>query len=213
MDPKRIESESFRRIEALVPREERERLSFGEWEVIRRVIHTTGDVGFLRLMRFSKGAVEQGVSALLEGLSVLTDTRMLLSGISTGRLDTLGVPAFCFIGDEGTRRLSLERGITRSSAAMEVAIERIKGLGIVAIGNAPTALFHLLHLVAKKKKDLRLVIGTPVGFVSAIESKETLMASKIPYITCLGTRGGSPVAAAIINALSVMALKEMGQKA
>jgi precorrin-8X/cobalt-precorrin-8 methylmutase len=132
----------------------------------------------------------------------------LLAGISTGRLDRLGVEAFCLMADPDVAREASRRGTTRAAVAMEQALPRLAG-GIVAIGNAPTALLRLLELLAAGALPPALVVGVPVGFVNAAESKEALAQQNCPFITALGPKGGSGVAAAIINALAVMALEEM----
>ncbi len=211
MDPAKIEEESFRRIEALLPASIKGQFTHSEWEVTRRIIHTTGDPEFYKLVRFSKGAVDEGVKALLEKKGVYADTRMLLSGISTGRLKELSVSAFCLINDNEVVRRAKESSITRAAASIDSLIDRQKkgmDTGIVAIGNAPTALFYLLDAIKEISWRPSLIIGTPVGFVGAEESKEALMASDIPFITCVGTRGGSTVAASIVNALAIMALRK-----
>ncbi len=214
MDPGAIEKESFRIIDSQVGARDKARFNRLEWPVVRRAIHTTGDLEFHNLMHFSPGAVECGVKSLLEGKAVLADTQMLLAGITTGRLRALGVDAFSLISMDEVRELAQKMHITRSAASMDLLIDDIgvaRDVGIVAIGNAPTALFRLLERVNEGMWRPRLVVGTPVGFVGAKESKEALMASGLPYITCVGTRGGSTVAASIVNQLAVQALMEKGK--
>lgn len=218
-NPQRIEAESFRIIDASVEETEKMKFSPLEWMVARRAIHTTGDLDFCKLMRFSRGAVQLGVDILKRGCTVYADTRMLMAGISTGRLDELGVEVVCLVSDQETRDLARRRGITRSAASVDRVFEEpdLKhNIKIFAIGNAPTALFRLLHWVdgsprAEDRVSMEtdiLVIGTPVGFVGAKESKDALMASGIPYISCIGTRGGSTVAASILNQLAIEALEQ-----
>jgi len=203
--PQEIEVESFRRIEAQAGPHA---LPPAVWPVVRRMIHTTGDFDYLRTVRFHPQAVAAGVAALRRGCQVGTDTRMLLAGISTGRLSRLGVEAFCLMADPEVAREAVRRGTTRAAVAMEQALPRLAG-GIVAIGNAPTALLKLLELLAAGAPPPALVVGVPVGFVNAAESKEALAQQDFPFITALGPKGGSGVAAAIINALAVMALEEI----
>lgn len=212
MDPLRIEEESFKIIDGLVGDEARKRFSDLEWEVVRRTIHTTGDPEFYRLMQFSQGVLPLGVGALRGGCMVFADTNMLMAGIGTGRLDRLGVMARCLVAEPHTRDLAETRSITRAAASIDRVFEDPELAGkirVFAIGNAPTALFRLLHWLKRSdKKTGVVVIGTPVGFVGAAESKDALMASGIPYITCTGTRGGSAVAASILNQLAIIALRD-----
>jgi precorrin-8X/cobalt-precorrin-8 methylmutase len=202
--PQEIEAESFRRIEA---RAGSHNLPPEVWFVVRRLIHTSADLDYIENVRFHPQAVAQGVAALRQGHPVGTDTRMLLSGISTGRLPRLGVEAFCLMDDPEVAVEAAHRGTTRAAVAMELALPRLAG-GIVAIGNAPTALLRLLELLAAGAPAPALVVGIPVGFVNAAESKELLSAQKIPFITALGPKGGSAAAASVINALAIMALEE-----
>jgi precorrin-8X/cobalt-precorrin-8 methylmutase len=134
---------------------------------------------------------------------------MLLAGISTERLRGLGVDAHCFIDDPVVAQTALRHGITRSAAAMDRALPLLEQ-GIVVIGNAPTALLRVLEFMEKGAVHPALVIGLPVGFVSAPEAKEALIRMDFPYITTLGPKGGSAVAASTVNALAIMALEEEG---
>jgi precorrin-8X/cobalt-precorrin-8 methylmutase len=203
--PQEIEAESFRRIEAAAGAH-----GFPPtvWAVVRRMIHTSGDLDYLKTVRFHPQAVAAGVAALRRRGAVGTDTRMLLAGISTGRLKQLGVEAFCLMDDPEVGREAARRRVTRATVAMERTLPRLAG-GIVAIGNAPTALLRLLEMLAAGAPPPALVLGLPVGWVNAAESKEALNRQDFcPYITALGPKGGSPVAAAVINALAIMALEE-----
>jgi precorrin-8X/cobalt-precorrin-8 methylmutase len=202
--PQEIERESFRRIEAqtgghgLPPR---------EWAVVRRMIHTSGDFDYKENVRLHPRAIDAALEALRRGRPVVADTRMLQAGISTGRLDRLGVEVICLMDDQEVAHEAARRGVTRAEVAMELALPRVAG-GIVAIGNAPTALLSLLDLLAAGAPPPALVVGVPVGFVNAAESKEALARQDCPFITSLGPKGGSAVAASIINALAIMALTE-----
>jgi len=203
--PQEIEAESLRRIEAQVGAHD---FSPEDWFVVRRLIHTSADLDYLKNVRFHPQAVAAGVAALRRGQALVTDTRMLLSGISTGRLARLGVTPFCLMDDPEVAQEAARQGTTRAAAALEAALPRLAG-GIVAIGNAPTALLRLLELLKAGAPPPALVVGIPVGFVHAAESKEALSRQECPFITALGPKGGSAVAAAAINALAIMALKEM----
>ncbi|WP_027718530.1 precorrin-8X methylmutase [Desulfovirgula thermocuniculi] len=199
-DPKTIEEESMRIIEQVV---ELHAFSPGEKAVVKRVIHSAGDPSLAGLMRFHPRALECGVAALRSGCIILTDVSMVKSGLSRKPLALLGVEVRCLIDHPAVAEMAREKGITRAMAAMELGASVADG-GIIAIGNAPTALFALCRLIAGGKAKPALVVATPVGFVGAAEAKRELMALDVPYITVTGTRGGSPMAAAIVNALLFM---------
>ena len=203
--PQEIEAESFRRIDAQVGAHD---FSPEVWPVVRRMIHTSGDLGYLETVRLHPQAVAVGVAALRRGAVVSTDTRMLLAGISSGRLKRLGVEPFCILEAPEVGEAAARQGTTRTAVGLEWALPRLAG-GIVAIGNAPTALLRLLELLDAGASPPALVVGLPVGFVNAAESKEALTRQQCPFITSLGPKGGSAVAAAVINALAVMALEEV----
>lgn len=202
--PQEIETESFRRIEAQMGGR---KLPSREWAVARRMIHTTGDFEYLDNVRFHPRALAAGLAALGQGRPVVTDTRMLMAGIGTGRLARLGVKVTCLMDDPEVAQEAAERGLTRAAVAMERGLPLAAG-GIVAIGNAPTALLCLMDLLAAGAEPPALIVGVPVGFVNAAESKEALAGLTYPFITSLGPKGGSAVAASIINALAIMALEE-----
>jgi precorrin-8X/cobalt-precorrin-8 methylmutase len=205
MRPEEIEAESFRIIEAeagahpWLP---------AEWPVVRRVIHTSADFDYVRSMLFSADAVARGVAAIRCGRGIVTDTNMALAGISKPRLEKFGIAAACFVADPGVARDAVAQGITRSTLAMRKGAAD-PGNGIFVIGNAPTALFELVRLVKVEGVRPDLIIGLPVGFVGAAESKERLIAEaaelKAPFIANRGRKGGSNVAAAVVNALLIMA--------
>ncbi len=204
-----IESESFRIIgsemdESALPGE--------QLPVIKRVIHATADFDFAELLRFSPGAVEAGISIIRNGRSIITDVTMVETGISKARLKAFNKGALnlhCFIADKSVARESKRSSITRSAAAMRKAAPLMDG-AIVAIGNAPTALNELMSLIKSGAASPKLVIGVPVGFVDAEESKNKLMASGVEFISTAGRKGGSTVAVAIVNALLIMAGEETG---
>ncbi len=203
--PEEIEAESFRIIEEEVGPHS---WSPAQWPIVRRVIHTSADFDFARSMFFSPDAVARGVAALREGRGIVTDTTMALSGISKPRLKQLGIITSCHVADPDVATQAKAEGITRSVAAMRKALSHPHN-GIFVIGNAPTALFELLRLAEKEGFRPELVIGLPVGFVGAAESKELLLTKAhdldIPFITNRGRKGGSTIAASVINALLIMA--------
>ncbi len=204
--PEEIEAESFRMIDAEVGPHP---WSPAEWPVVRRVIHTSADFEYARSMFFSAGAVHRGVDALRRGGGIVTDTTMALSGINKGRLERFGSVVSCFVADPEVAREARSQGITRSILAMRKGVADRRN-GIFVIGNAPTALFELLRLVREEELRPDLVIALPVGFVGAAESKEALLAlasdfPQVPFITNRGRKGGSNVAAAVVNALLIMA--------
>lgn len=204
--PEEIEAESFRLIDAEVgphlwpP---------AEWAVVRRAIHTSADFDYARSMVFSAGAVAGGVAALRAGRGIVTDTTMALAGIAKPRLAQFGIRTSCFVADPAVARAAREAGVTRSILAMRAGAADSAN-GIFVIGNAPTALFELLRLIRKEGIRPGLIVGLPVGFVGAAESKEALLTlererPEIPFITNRGRKGGSTVAAAVINALLILA--------
>jgi precorrin-8X/cobalt-precorrin-8 methylmutase len=170
--------------------------------VVERVIHSTADFDFAGIIRTSPGAVEGGVLALQSGCPVITDVHMVRVGISEPRLSALGGTAHCFVADASTRQRAQAMAVTRSAMGMRLAAEQgLLAGSIVAIGNAPTALYEVLHLIEEGLQPA-LVIGVPVGFVSTVESKEALMqVTTVPWIVTAGRKGGSTVAVAIVNAL------------
>ena len=177
-----------------------------QWPVVRRAIHTTGDFEFAKLFQFSDGAVESGLAALKQGCPIVSDVTMITSGLSAQRLSVHGNKAYCFISDEDVIAIAKEKGETRAIWAMRKA--RDLGLldgAIIGVGNAPTALMRLIELVETQKARPALIVGLPVGFVNAAESKAALMELDYPYITNVGRKGGSNVAASVVNALAIMA--------
>jgi len=203
-NPQEIEMESFRRIEAEAGPH---RWAAPEWTVVRRMIHTTADFDYLTITRIHPRAVAAGVQALRQGRPVFTDTHMLAAGVSTGRLQRLGVEVRCIMDDPEVAAEATHRGITRAAAAME-RCQPCLGGSIMAIGNAPTALLKLLDLLLAGAPAPALIIGLPVGFVNAAEAKAALMAMDFPYISLVGRKGGSALAASVVNALAILALEE-----
>lgn len=175
--------------------------------LVERMIHTTADFEFADLVRVSPGAIEAGVAALRSGCVLITDVHMVRVGISAQRLAALGGVLHCFIDEPMVRAAATAQGITRGAQSMRLAAER--GLldgGIVAIGNAPTALEEVIRLIAAGARPA-LVVGVPVGFVGAAESKAALMqVTTVPWIAIEGRKGGSTLAVATINALLRLAV-------
>jgi precorrin-8X/cobalt-precorrin-8 methylmutase len=177
------------------------------WQVVRRMIHTSADFEYLESVRFHPGAITAGITAIRNGKPVITDTHMARTGIRQRDLAGFGVEIRCFMTDPATLRSASENGTTRAHAAVDVAARELAG-GIFVVGNAPTALLHLMELMARGEAAPALVVGLPVGFVNAAESKAKLMAGDTPFITNVGRKGGSNIAAAVINALILMAREE-----
>ncbi len=198
-DPREIELKSFEIIEGIL---KDKGLASPEKDVVVRVVHATADPDFADGIVFSEGAVRAGVNALRAGCGIVTDVSMLLAGI-VGSLPDGPARVSCLVSDPDAAALSRGNGITRSAAAMRKAssLGRLDG-AIVAVGNAPTALYEVIRLIREEGIRPALVVGTPVGFVGAAEAKEALLGlSGTPFITNRGRKGGTPVAAAIINAL------------
>jgi precorrin-8X/cobalt-precorrin-8 methylmutase len=171
-----------------------------QFAIIQRVIHATGDFSFADSLRFHPQAIETAIRMLRAGRPLVTDVQMVAAGINKKALATWGGNVFCEIANPEIAAIALGLGATRSETAILVALANCPGL--IAIGNAPTALLTVLNYCKKMAKKFDgVIIGAPVGFVNAAESKEILAAQKIPHIVTLGRKGGSPVAAAIVNAL------------
>ena len=173
-----------------------------ELAIVTRVIHTTGDFEFADNLRFSTDAIERG-KLLRSGCPIVTDVKMVSAGISTRFMADKNERVRCLIDDPRVIQFANDHEITRSEASMRLQKD-ILPKAVVAIGNAPTALLELLRLAREEAVIPGLIIGIPVGFVNAAESKDTLANSQLPFITSLGRKGGSPIAAAIINALNAL---------
>lgn len=169
--------------------------------VIKRVIHTTADFDYASNLRFSADACARGIEALRRGATVITDTTMAASGINKRVLARFGGSVRNFIADPEVATEAKARGLTRSAVSMDHAA-RLGEAAVFAIGNAPTALVRLFELiVAGDMTPPALIVGVPVGFVNVVESKELIMSLDVPFIVAVGRKGGSNVAAAIVNAL------------
>jgi len=186
-------------------------LPFAEWQVVRRVIHATADFEFKSSMRFGGDAIASGIRALCSGCPVLVDVKMIAVGLNEQRLGSYGCKVHCFISDDDVIATAKANDSTRAIESMRKA----HGLGVlsgavVAIGNAPTALLEVLRLVREEGARPALVVGVPVGFVSAAESKEALIDSSLPFVATMGRKGGSPIAVAILHALLLLSAPHPG---
>jgi len=168
--------------------------------ITKRVIHTSADFDYANTMRYSEGAIEKAKELIRNGAHIVTDTNMALSGINKKRLAEYGGLIHCFMADEDVAKEAKERQVTRATVSME----RAAGLNvpvIFAIGNAPTALISLYEQMKEGKFTPEFVIGVPVGFVNVVAAKELFLNSDVPYIINEGRKGGSNIAAAIVNAI------------
>lgn len=196
MKPMEIERRSFE----IITEELGDRKIDPEFElVVKRVIHTTADFDYYDNMAFSEHAVKKLMSAIEQGCDIVTDTTMAMSGINKKMLASFGGKVHCFIGDEDVALEARRRGVTRSLVSMEKAASFGKPL-IFAVGNAPTALYSICDLYKSGKLIPEMVIGVPVGFVNVVEAKEAVMETLPHYIVARGRKGGSNVAASIVNA-------------
>ena len=214
--PEKIESRSFEIIEEelisrgikLKPLASDRDCAIKSAPVYKRVIHTTADFDYAENLIFSDDALTKAYELLTSGGVIVTDTNMALSGINKAALNKLGLEAHCYMADESVIGEAEKRGMTRAAVSMERAAKLDKPV-IYAIGNAPTALIAINEAYEKHKElkedDLYhqpgLVIGVPVGFVNVVAAKELIMESGLPFIVAKGRKGGSNVAAAIVNAL------------
>ena len=191
--PQGIENLSFKIID-------KEALDHGfdslQWQIVRRMIHTSSDFEYIDTIRFHKKAIDAWIEAIKKGCSIITDTNMAKAGIRKN--------AQCFIKDEDVIKIASENNLTRAEAAVDKAVE-LMDQGIYVIGNAPTALLRLIHLVKEGKAKPALILGFPVGFVNAAESKQDLIQMDYPYISNIGRKGGSNIAASVVNALTIIA--------
>ncbi len=196
-DPEMIEAMSFQIIESLLPD-----LYFPPEQkaVVYRMVHTSGDPDIARDVVFSPEAISAGLQAIEQARPILVDTTMALAGLDKSRLTRYGCYSCCTLNLPGVAEGARSKGTTRSMAAIDLLGKETDG-SIIAIGNAPTALFRLIERVRQNELRPGLIIGLAVGFVGAAESKEELLKLNLPHITLRGTRGGSTLAAACINGL------------
>ena len=173
-----------------------------EWPIVRRVIHSTADFDFARDNKiiFHKDAIKNGLEALKNGSSIVVDVNGIIGLLNKQNPKDFGNNVICNISEPSIMEAAKEAGKTRAQMSMRIAKEDMNG-GIVVVGNAPTALLEVMEMIQEGITKPALVIGIPVGFVSAVESKEELAKMDIPFITNQGRKGGSSSAAAIVNAL------------
>ncbi|WP_287823080.1 precorrin-8X methylmutase [Clostridium sp.] len=176
-----------------------------ELNIVKRVIHTTADFEYKDLLYIREGAIDKALELLKKGTTIYTDTNMALSGINKKALKELNCKVECFVSREDVAKEAKERKITRSMAAVEKAVE--EDVKFFVFGNAPTALYRLKELIAERKADARFIVGAPIGFVGAAESKVEIEKLDLPMITIRGRKGGSSVAAAIVNSLMYMLIE------
>ena len=198
LQPMEIENRSF---EIIAPYLKNLNLREDEIKIYSRIIHAAGDVEYAPIIKISETAIETAKAAILRGANIFTDVEMVRTGINKRVLKKFGGEVFCKVADDEIKKIAAQEKITRSMAAMRNFGESLNG-AIVAIGNAPTALFEVLRLVKEENILPAVIIGVPVGFVGAADSKAELFAQdKIPFITVEGTKGGSPIAVAAVNAI------------
>lgn len=201
-NPGLIEKESFIMIQDIIDEKEPDyRFESPLHEaIIKRAIHTTADFDYMHSLVFTHGAINKIQEVIAKGGTIFTDTNMALSGINKRLLDSYGCEYHCFVANPEVAELAKEKEMTRSMAAIEVAAKS-EGPKCFVLGNAPTAIYKILEMVEAGQLEAEAVVGVPVGFVGAAESKEELAASQIPAIVARGRKGGSNLAAAIVNAL------------
>ncbi len=180
-----------------------------QWQLVRRVIHATADFEFKHLTRFSPGALDAGVAAIQRGAPIYVDVKMIRVGTNARRLEHFGCAVHCFVSDEDVIAAAKAADSTRSIEGVRKAhrMGLIDG-GIVAVGNAPTALLELVRLAREEGAAPALVLGMPVGFVNAAESKEALLSSGLPYVITRGRKGGSTIVVASLHALLSLAAED-----
>ena len=200
MKPEEIEALSFKIIDKEAPPHH---FSFDQWSIVRRMIHTSADFEYVKSVRFHKHAIARGLEAIKNGENIITDTNMARVGIRKSDLERFGTQVKCFMTDPEVGRIALKTGNTKAKAAVDAAIQDMEN-GIYVVGNAPTALLRLIELVKEKKAKPALIIGLPVGFVNAAESKANLIEMDYPYISNIGRKGGSNIAASVVNALAIL---------
>ena len=198
--PRDIEKRSF---EIITKELGDKKLLPGTELIVKRCIHTSADFDYADNLAFSEDGVEKAMQAIKEGACIVTDTQMAKSGINKRALARYGGEVYCFMSDADVAEIAKKNGTTRATASMDKAAAMDKKL-IFVIGNAPTALVRLYELIEDGKLDPALIIGVPVGFVNVVQSKELIMEADVPYIVARGRKGGSNIAACIVNALLYM---------
>ena len=204
-DPKEIEKRSFEIITQLIGN----RPLGVNAPIIKRVIHTTADFDYLANLVFTENVFERTISVLRGGnFNIVTDTRMSYAGINKRSIENLSGRIHCFIDEPEVERMSTKINTTRSAAAVEYAVQTISGPIIFTVGNAPTALLKICDVIENGNILPELVVGVPVGFVNVVESKERILELPVPAIVAKGRKGGSNVAAAIVNAIMYAAMSK-----
>lgn len=176
-----------------------------EWKIVRRIIHASADFELGRSVIIHPDAIKAGIEAIRKGRHVIADVQMIESGTGKARFQKHGGDLHCYIADPDVSAEAKRQNATRAIISMQKAVRENEG-GIYAIGNAPTALLELIRLIKEGIAKPDLIIGMPVGFVSAAESKEELAKiTEVPFITNVGRKGGSTVTVAALNAISLLA--------
>ncbi|AKS37576.1 precorrin-8X methylmutase [Anoxybacillus gonensis] len=204
VQPEQIEQKSFQIIDEEIGEHS---FTSEQYAVVQRIIHASADFELGKSLLFHPRAIEAGVSAIRAGKKVVADVQMVQVGINKARLEKYGGSVHVYISDNDVMKEAKRLNTTRAIVAMRKAVKEADG-GIFAIGNAPTALLELIRLVKEGEARPGLIIGLPVGFVSAAESKEELAKLDVPFITNVGRKGGSTVTVAALNALSILAERE-----
>ena len=204
-----IENESFAIIDNEVGTHTYNEL---EWAIVRRVIHATADFDFAEKEKitFNGDVFSSAFGAIKNRCYVVCDVEMVLSGINKQLALELNLKTLCRISEDSVKKYSRDNNLTRSQVAMDMSTSQIQN-GIVVIGNAPTALFQVISMFREKRVKPALVIGIPVGFISALESKKELLRTPVPSISNIGRKGGSSAASSIINALMLIYKSRMHQ--
>jgi len=200
VDPGEIEKKSFEIITEILG-ERKFPPMYGP--IIKRVIHTTADFEFADIIKISDGAVNKAMNAIKSGCDIFTDTKMAAAGINKKALGIWGGKVTCLIDDAESADEAKGKNVTRSSVCIE-RYAKINKNGIFVVGNAPTALIRLSELIKERTASPAFVVGVPVGFVNVVAAKQMIMSTGVPYIVSEGRKGGSNVAAAIINAIMYM---------
>ena len=197
-----IEKLSFEKIDAEIGSHGYNEL---EWTIVRRVIHATADFDFAIKGKiiFHNNPIDSAFNAIKNKCNIVTDVDIVLSALNKKSISDLGLKSACYISDKTLSDKARLYNKTRSEMAMRYAADEING-GIVAIGNAPTALYEIIKMVRENVSKPALIVGIPVGFVSASESKDELRKIDIPFISNIGRKGGSPAASAIVNAIMLL---------
>ncbi|MCQ8262308.1 cobalt-precorrin-8 methylmutase [Streptococcus suis] len=201
-DAHQIEAASYQKIQEIITKEHSDFIFSAPYQeaVLKRVVFTSADFDYLYNIQFSNHAIEEIVKVLKNKGTIFTDTTMVLGGFNKKLLDQLGVTYRCLVNEPEIFKEAKVKGITRSMAAVEHAA-KVDGSKLFVFGNAPTSIFKVLEMVEAGQMESVPVIGVPVGFVGAAESKLQLHESSLPAIAALGRKGGSTVAAAIVNAI------------